>query len=532
MVAALVVIVTNLHGIATGDDGVGYRAIADSILRGDGLGYFLERPLTVWPPVWPALMAAVAWATPLSTTGAAVLLNAITVIAAVLVGHRLLSRFIDDERLVMLGTLVIGLGSSTIGFGHLLMTDFAFAVVIMAWLLTLLTARERTEPWWPAVAALWVWAAFGLRYVGVALIGIGGLWLLLDATRSIAQRMIRGALYGVVSIVVPVAWMLRNHAADGTWTGERFPSARGLIDNGFDILATLGRFELPGVANGYDKIWAGIGAVVLAITAMLAWKILGAPGSIAGIEPTGSESTVSDSTVSDSNRGAPTSLRLRRLWAVLGRGPGLLLLTAALYLLYMLYIRTTTALNQLDLRLLNPAYFSLLTLGLIVVDRTRRLGPDDEQPWHRRALALAYLWATLNLVAGLAGILMFVTGSSFFNGNYSSDTFIKVRSSEPVLAAIPKDCVVYSNLPNGLYPRLEAKWSPRRTGLESNEQTGELKRIIGTLDQTPSCLVWIDEEPRYGHLWTLSQLQQRLDLQQLSTSKNVTVYRMRPKVAS
>lgn len=514
-VSALAVLVGNVHGIATGDDGVGYRAIADSLLAGDGLGYFLERPLTIWPPLWPALMAAVAWATPLSTTGAAVVLNALTVAAAVLVGHRLLSRMVQDQHLVLLGTLVIGLGSSTIGFGHLLMTDFAFAVVVMCLLLTLLTAQERTAWWWPGLAGLWVWVGFGLRYVAVALIGIGGLWLLLDGSRKFLVRVGRAALFGAVSVLVPVLWMLRNHSLDGTYTGERYPSARGLVDNAFDIVATLGRFLLPGVANGFDKVWAAVGLVGLAIAVVVVWQVLGAPRTVAGVERSGTGR-------------ASLLLRVHRAWAVLGRGPGLLFLTAVLYLTYMLYVRSTTALNQLDLRLLNPAYFPLLTLGLVVVDSTRALGPDSAQPWHRRGVLAARTWAGANVLAGVAGLLLFLSGNQFFSGNYSADTFVAVRSN-PALEALPKDCRTYSNLPNGLYPAVEAKWSPRRTGLESDERVKDLEQLEPTLDEQPTCLVWIDEEPRYGHLWSLARLKDELELQQLATSGDVTVYRMLPR---
>ena len=460
-------------------------------------------------------MAAVAWATPLSTTGAAVLLNALTVAAAVLVGHRLLSRLVLDPHLVLLGTLVIGLGSSTIGFGHLLMTDFAFAVVVMCLLLTLLTAQERSAWWWPAVAGLWVWVGFGLRYVAVALIGIGGLWLLLDGSRKFVARVGRAALFGVVSVLVPALWMLRNHGLDGTYTGERYPSARGLVDNAFDIVATLGRFLLPGVANGYDKVWAAVGLVGLVGAVVVVWQVLGAPRTVAGVERSGT--------------GRPSLvLRLSRAWAVLGRGPGLLFLTAVLYLTYMLYVRSTTALNQLDLRLLNPAYFPLLVLGLVVVDSTRALGPDSAQPWHRRGLLAARVWAGANVLAGVAGLLLFLSGNQFFNGNYSAETFVKVRNN-PALAALPKGCRTYSNLPNGLYPEVEARWSPRRTGLESNERVRDLEELEPTLATTPACLVWIDEEPRYGHLWSLTQLKSELDLQQLAKSGDVTVYRMLPK---
>ena len=514
-VSALAVLVGNVHGIATGDDGVGYRAIADSLISGNGLGYFLERPLTIWPPLWPSLMAALAWATPLSTTGAAILLNALTVAAAVLVGHRLLSRLVLDQHLVLLGTLVIGLGSSTIGFGHLLMTDFAFAVVVMCLLLTLLTAQERTAWWWPGVAGLWVWVGFGLRYVAVALVGIGGLWLLLDGSRKFVTRVGRAALFGAVSVLVPVLWMVRNHSLDGTYTGERYPSARGLVDNAFDIVATLGRFLLPGVANGFDKVWAAVGLMGLAAAVVVVWQVLGAPRTVAGVERSGT--------------GRPSLLlRVNRAWAVLGRGPGLLFLTAVLYLTYMLYVRSTTALNQLDLRLLNPAYFPLLTLGLVVVDSTRALGPDSAQPWHRRGVLAARIWAGANVLAGVAGLLLFLSGNQFFSGNYSADTFVEVRNN-PALDALPAGCRTYSNLPNGLYPAVEAKWSPRRTGLESNEQVDDLERLEPTLATRPTCLVWIDAEPRYGHLWPLAQLKAELDLQQLATSGDVTVYRMLPR---
>ena len=65
--SAAAVVIGNLGGLAIGDDGVGYQATADSLLNGNGLGYFLEPKLTIWPPGWPVLMAAVAKVSPLDT---------------------------------------------------------------------------------------------------------------------------------------------------------------------------------------------------------------------------------------------------------------------------------------------------------------------------------------------------------------------------------------------------------------------------------------------------------------------------------
>ena len=504
--SALAVLIANLAGIATGDDGVGYRAMAESLVAGNGYGYFLEDPVTVWPPIWPGLMALVSWLTPLNALGAAIVLNAAVSAGVVVVGHRLLRSVVSDERLVLLGTVVFALGPSTIGLGHVLMTDMAFALVVMTWMLVLMHFR-RTGSWTAlGLAALLAWAGFGLRYVGLVLIAFGGLWLLLDQRRTLVERFRNGVLYGVVAASAPLAWMLRNHSIDGTFTGERNPSARGFVDNCFDVAATLGRFLLPGFGNGFTKIWAGVGIVALAVTVWATWKVL-------QHRPDGSARHDSPATV------------LRRLWAAAGTPLGLMLLVPTLYMAYMLYVRTTTALNQLDLRLLYPAYFPLLVLGLALVERARRLEGTDDARWWRLGWGAAHVWAVANVAAGMVAMVAFAAGHPYFAGNYESDTFDEVRENV-ALEALPDDCRVYSNLPNGLYPAVESLWSPQRRALESSREIPDLEEITATLDDTPSCLVWIDEPPFYGHLWPLEELEDRLDLTLLDEQGNVAVFRM------
>jgi hypothetical protein len=497
------VLISNVSGIAVGDDGVGYRATADSLLAGNGLGYFLERPLTVWPPVWPWLMAAVNKVTPLDSLGAAIVLNAAVTFVAVLLGHRLLRRVVVQDRLVLVGTAVIALGSSTIGFGHLLMTDFAFATVLVGLLLLLLNFAEDHHPGYLIGAGALVWLAFELRYVALYLIPIAGLWLLLDRGRRFLLRVRDAALFGAVSLVVPIAWMLRNHSLDGTYTGPRYPSARGLPANAFDILATMGRFLLPGVANGATKLWAAVALVVLAVAAWLGLRVLLA-------------------TRTDGESPAARSYRL------LGGPTGLVLMMGFGYLLYMLYVRSTTALNQLDLRLLNPAYLPLLVLGLTLIARLDALGPPPGNRWPRRGLVVAYLWAAANIGAGLVAMVAFAAGNPYFEGNYESDVFASIRD-DPALSALPAGCHVESNQPNALYPTVEATWSPRRTGLESNEPVDDLDRLVEQLADRPTCLVWIDEPPVWGHLWTLDELRERIGLKQLARSGEVAVYQVTPK---
>lgn len=499
-------LLTNLGGIASGDDGVGYTAMADSILDGRGVAYFLEDPTTVWPPLFSALMAAVAEVTPLDTVSAAIPLQAVCVVLAVLLGNRLLRRTVQDHRLAAIGTVVIALGPVTIGFGHLLMTDLAFAVVLLGWMLALINYRESANRWWLAGAAALVWVGFGVRYVALYLLALGAIWLLLDFRRGFLRRLLEAASYCAVGVVVPLLWMLRNHSADGTWTGLRTPSARGPVDNAYDIVGTMGRWLLPGVLNGRGYLWAAVGIVVLGASAWLGWRVLAA-------------------------RVPDPDLRARLGWLLdwLGGPSGLLAVQAFGYLAYMWFVRSSVALNQLDIRLLNPAYYSLLALALVLVDRTKLIvGPDGDSPWHRRGLVVVRGWAVANVVLGLSAVVVFAAGHDFFAGNYESELFRDVRA-DPVLDSVPADCRLFSNLPNALYPALESQWSPRRTYLESDLPTDELQELAETIEDDPACLVWVDEEPGYGHLWQRDELEREVDLVPVASSDNVFVYRFADK---
>jgi hypothetical protein len=328
-------------------------------------------------------------------------------------------------------------------------------------------------------------------------------WLLLDGRRRISRRLVDALVYGAAGSVAPLAWMLRNHAVDGTWTGPRTPSARGPIENAYDVVATMGKWLLPGVLDGRDELWAAVGVLALVVAAVLGWKVLAArPG----------------------DEDAPW---WRRTVTWLGRPTGLLALLAFGYLGYMWYVRTSAALNLLGLRLLNPAYLPLMVLALVLIDRSRWLAPGDSNRWHRGGLLVAGAWAAVNVAVGLFAAATLATGGDLFIGSYNSEAFDAARASE-ALEALPEGCAVHSNLPSALYPVIEAQWSPRRTYFESTTTTDDLEQLEARLGDEESCLVWIDEEPRMANLWTREQLAESLDLVPLAESGAVAVYRLEP----
>ena len=501
--SAIGVIVANVGGLAIGDDGVGYQATADNLLRGKGLGYFLEPRLTIWPPGWPLLMAFVARVTPLDTEQAAIALNALTAFAVVLLVHRLLMQLVRDQNLVTIGTAVSALGASSMVFGHLLMTDFAFAAVTLALFLALMNYRRSDEIGWLAITVVLVWAGFMIRYAGIVHIGTIGLWFLTDRRRPVITRLISAAAVGLLGAIVPVIWIIRNLTTDHTALGVRYSSARGLLPNTFDTLATVGNFLTPGVAIGLRTVWAAIAVVGCLVMLAMLWRLVGRQGRFSSV------ASVTDMLAS------PT---------------GLLVIHIVVYVAYMLYARTTTGLNQLDFRLLNPVYLPLVIVALVILDRVARARSGDRRPqWAAAARATVFAWAGLNLVVGIGMVAYFATSPDLFVGNYERAAFEEVRES-PALGALPTGCHVSSNLPNALYGSgVLAQWSPRNTGLESTDPVTDIPRLERDVTRHQYCLVWIDLQPKYGHLATLAQLREHFSLVKLAHDGPVTTYRIDAK---
>ena len=500
--SAVFVVIGNIRGLALGDDGVGYEAIADSLKAGKGLRYFLEPDgLTIWPPLWPTLMGGVSRITHLSTPQAAIALNAAVAVMVVLATNQLLRRLVAAPRIQLIGTAVVAIGGSSVLFGHLLMTDFAF-VAVMLWMFVRLIDHRRSHSMRHLIsAAVWVWVAFAIRYAGVALIAVGGAWLLLGPPRGVRRRVRDAAVFGVVSVLFPIAWMLRNHSIDGTFLGIRYSSARGLIPNTFDALATFGNFLVPGIAIEQRKIWAVVALAGIAVMATLVWRVIRHDErihSVIGVAELGATAT------------------------------GLIVCQIVIYTLYMLYARTTTGLNQLDFRLLNPIYIPLVLCCLVVIDRVLARGGETE-PSTRLARAALSAWAALSIVLGMVMVGYFTTDADLFSGNYERQAFDTARHSK-ALDSIDANCdrstqTLSSNLPNALYEAgVEADWSPRLTGLESTDPVDDLARLHADVGRRRHCLIWIDLEPTYGHLATLERLRHEFHLEQVAHDGKVSLY--------
>jgi hypothetical protein len=294
--------------------------------------------------------------------------------------------------------------------------------------------------------------------------------------------------------------MWRNHGVDGTLLGTRSPSERGLAANALDAVSSVGNFLAPGVSLDWRSLWAAV-ALIGGLAALAA---AGRALFHAGV--TSSWHRI--------RRALATPLGFAVMWAT-GFG------------LYLIVARTTTAFDRLNFRLLHPLWAPLVVLGAVVVDRLADPLVESDPRWRRLGAALWWGWVTTSIALGLVMISWFATGPEVFSGNYERAAYVTVRDS-PLLAGLADDCVVYSNTPSGLYPVVEAAWTPRDRVAESTRQLDEIDQLAADT-ATDRCIAWVDLEPRFGNLASLDEIGSRVRLVEEGRDGALTVYRIEPR---
>ena len=456
--AALVLARAATHGPALHWDSVNYLGVARNLLAGNGFFDFDGSFYELWPPLYPAVLAAatLGFLDPLTVAGP---LNALLFGLTVFVFGRFLARRLASPFLRVLAPLALTL---SLPLGE--MSWWALSETLFILLATLalvhadeFLARGRTS------SLLWTAAFTGLawqaKYLGIALAAVIGL-LVLGARGggSLLRRIERAGVFALVAGTPMALWLLRNLVVFDTAIANRETVA---YDAG-EILAAIGSglaswtaFDLSG--------WGGRPGWPLAAAAGLAAGALAAGaaffpgrGGLRG-QGTGENGT------GENRIGRPAfSWRPAAVFSLFG--------ATYLGLLYAAMMAGHTWHGMQD-RFLAPAYLPLLLAAAVLCDRLllfasapRRSAPapassggggglrrylSREGPLPR-ALGAVFALAVAGWVVGQVGptaAALSRTNSAdlFLPGGYSAEPW---ASSETLryLRENPLPTVIYSNL--------------------------------------------------------------------------------------
>ena len=266
---ALTLWATSHYGPGAEPDTVTYLAAARHLRAGHGFADIDGSPLTLFPPVFPAAVAALEWLG-LGPLPAARFLNAglfgvLVVLAAVWA-----RRISGSRRAGVAVAVVVALAAPMVAMASAALSEPVGIVLVVACLLCL-TEALRTGEVPPAGRGRFGWAvaaglAAGLacltRYASVVLFPVGAAVLLAGRERLSARiRMVAGFL--AAGLLPLAAWLARNVAAAGNATGDgRGTSALSLPKSLELTLAAVGAWVLPGSAPEMVRAAAGAGLCV------------------------------------------------------------------------------------------------------------------------------------------------------------------------------------------------------------------------------------------------------------------------------
>ena len=219
MLAVLIVWLATRFGIGVLPDSTVYIDAARNLLDGRGLVALTGRgefkPLTHYPPLYPALLALLTRAAFLfggvSIETVARVLNGLLFGANVLlVGTAIKSCARDSFWLPVLGALLTLTAPDIVGIHTFALTEGLFIFLSFSGLVLLSRYIDSRRGTWLVVSATAVAMALLTRYVGIALVITGILVLLFVNGRTFRGRCFDALSFGLISCAPLALWAIRN----------------------------------------------------------------------------------------------------------------------------------------------------------------------------------------------------------------------------------------------------------------------------------------------------------------------------------
>ncbi|MGE0511683.1 MAG: hypothetical protein AB7Q42_22425, partial [Acidimicrobiia bacterium] len=373
-------------------DSMTYLSAAEHLRSGAGLNDFTGEPLTVFPPLYPLVLAvggtSLVWVR---------IVGALAVAAATLLMSVALRERVRPVA-ALAGACAFGASQGLVRVASAAWSEAPYAAVSLGMIVLLGTVRM--TPRRAALGGLVAGLGFLTRYGGAGLVLTGLTMVVVGSGRVDARRAIRSAsAYCAVAGVIAGGWVVRNLVRTGEALGPRFEGGAG------EDLATL--VGLPLRAVGELVVGERPSDTIARIVGVVAIVALGAA--------------------------AVVSLR-RRPVHPLDAG---MVVFAVTSLFIPVVARALTA-NDIEYRVMSPMLISLVYAGTIVVDRA----------WHRNTIAIA--GASLASISALHGAVIavqFPDQAHLSTGNRA----LFAPALFDAVDELPADVTVLTNYPQGLW---------------------------------------------------------------------------------
>ena len=405
-------------GICTISDSAYYIMAARTLLTHRTFGILSPdgqvTPLTIWPPLYSAVLAS------LNVFG----LDPV-------VGARWLHAFLFGMNISMVGWLVRKATNGSFWFAltasvlfmssaHLLsihwlaLTEPLFIFFLLFCLYLLLSYIQKSQVRWLIAAAVAASLAWLTRYSGASLVLTGILAIIRLGRAPFSQRIVHAVVFMLMSSFPAALWMIRNKLAAGTATSKHLawhPVSLSLLR---EYLHSIALLILP---NSFGPaVMAAVGLLGLCLLLALNWR-----------------------------------RRPRHLSFYSHQYLFLLFLLCYMSLIFISISFFDANLAQDTWRLLLPAYIVGLAGTLSVTQRLCE-SMASKRSFRAAAIALVLLYVGAFLYSGAAWVINSDSGepADIANTNYTSKFWTRSKLIQEV-RTLPMRTPIYTNGPDALY---------------------------------------------------------------------------------
>lgn len=221
LAAAVVLWSTAPWGSGLDNDSVDYLAAAHSLRLGEGWLGSNGKPFTLWPPLWPALLAA-GNALGLSFDASTRTWNALATFVVVAGSGELAFRLTRSRVASLFAAVAMALSPALHASAVMGLSEAVFVALVVGASLALHAHLQAPTPRTLAACAALAALAPLQRYVGAAVVAsIAAAMLFAGPGANWRARAIRAVSFASAASLPLAGWCARNYSLTGTWTGAR-----------------------------------------------------------------------------------------------------------------------------------------------------------------------------------------------------------------------------------------------------------------------------------------------------------------------
>ncbi len=470
---------TALYGPGVMYDSVAYVSAAESLLAGEGFYLFDGVPLASWPPLFPSLIAFVSLVG-IDTHNAARFINAGVFGGIVILSATWLFALLRARYLAYLASVAVLLSPAMAHITSYILSEPIYILFSLAFIRIMASELETPNGANLLLAAIFAGLAVSTRFIGVTVIGTGGLLLLFQPNIRLMPRLKRCIIFGVVASAPFLSWLAYNYFLTGKPMGYRPRGGETLPEVAQQLALTLESWYLPGAnLQGWALALAAlVPSLAMATALFVAWR------------------------------------RLRTIengWYYIHVLPLIIYTTMLAGLVFNSAL--TTPVGNLQDRTLSPAYLPVFLLFFVAIDRSLPVPPSFAALYKVPRLAVTVL--------AIVAWLIWFQGNKLYldmrnNLEYGAGDLASIHWHTEFMSYLKNKRLkgyVFSNHPMALYYHtgIKSHLSPRvkSAGVDNNIRKTELAYFHSRLERhSAAFLVWFD----FDHSKSLIDIAELRDL--------------------